>query len=260
MVTRRLNRIFRPDGRILIVAMDHGLMDGPCKGLENPGETIQKVVDGGADAILTSYGVARNFAKELAHVGLILRSDGGATSLGDIGPGSTFFDVEEAMRLGADVLAVSGFPGDPASEVESLERIARTASAAHAWGVPLMAEMVPGGFDSDPKYRTVENIALSARVGLEIGADFIKTPYVAGFEQVTSACYGPVVILGGAKRGKERDMLADIKAAVESGASGVAIGRNIFQADNPRAMTASVAAILHDNASVEDALAILEKG
>lgn len=255
--TRRLNRIFRPDGRALIVAMDHGLLDGPCKGLENPAETIAKVVAGGADAVLTSYGVALRFACELAPVGLILRADGGATSLGQSdGPGALFFGVEEALRLGADALAVTAFPGSPKEEA-TLENLAVMTGAAHAWGLAVLAEMVPGGFDSAPEYRTQESIALPARVGAELGADFIKTPYVAGFEAVTSTCYVPVVILGGAKRGSERDMLADIKAAVDVGGAGVAIGRNIFQADDPVAMTAAVASILHRGASVEEAMAIL---
>jgi DhnA family fructose-bisphosphate aldolase class Ia len=257
-IERRLNRIFRPDGRALIVAMDHGLIDGPCKGLEQPAETIQKIVEGGADAVLTSYGLARRFAKQLAPLGLILRSDGAATKIGDKDNSTPiFFDVEEALRLGADALAVSGYPGSP-REAASLENIATAVRNAHAWGVAVLAEMVPGGFDSAPEYRTVENIALGARLGVELGADFIKTPYCENFDQVTSVVYAPVVILGGAKRGKEHDMLAEIKRAVDSGAAGVAIGRNIFQADDPRRMTAAVAAILHAKASVDDAVKILE--
>jgi DhnA family fructose-bisphosphate aldolase class Ia len=86
----------------------------------------------------------------------------------------------------------------------------------------------------------------------------VKTPYVSGFEGVTRTTYVPVVILGGAKRGSERDMLVDIKAAIDAGGAGVAIGRNIFQADDPAAMTAAVAAILHDGASVDEAMAFLE--
>ena len=255
---RRINRIFRPDGRALIVAMDHGLLDGPCKGLENPADTIAKIVTGGADAVLTSYGVARHFARDLASVGLILRADGGATSLGKSdGPSAVFFGVEEALRLGADAVAVTAFPGSPKEEA-TLERLAAMTGSAHAWGLAVLAEMVPGGFDSAPEHRTQETIALSARVGAELGADLIKTPYVSGFEVVTSTCYVPVVILGGAKRGSERDMLADVKAAVAAGGAGVAIGRNIFQADDPEAMTAAVVSILHHGASIDEAMVILE--
>ena len=260
--TRRMNRIFRPDGRALIVALDHGLLDGPCPGLENPAETIAKLVAGGADAVLTSYGIAQRFAKELAPLGLILRGDGAATSLGkqSDGPSSSlFFNVEEALRLGADALVVTALPGS-AKEETTLKNLATMVGTAHRWGVPVLGEMVPGGFDSGPEYRTQENIAMSARIGVEMGADFIKTPYTPGFEAVTGTCFRPVVILGGAKRGSEREMLVDIKAAIEAGGAGVAIGRNIFQADDPVAMTAAVAAILHRSASVAEAMAILEKG
>jgi class I fructose-bisphosphate aldolase len=254
---RRLNRIFRPSGRALIVAMDHGLLDGPCPGLEKPAEIITKIVAGGADAVLTSYGIARQFARQLAPLGLILRVDGWATSLGQVaGLGALFYQIEDALRLGADAVALNGFPGTP-QESATLENIARTAGQAHSWGLPVMAEMVPGGFDSPPEWRTVGNIALAVRVAAELGADFVKTPYVAGFQRVIDTCYVPVVILGGAKRGNERAMLADIKAAVDAGAAGVAIGRNIFQADDPAAMTAAVAAILHEGATVEQALAFL---
>ncbi len=255
-VERRMNRIFR-DGRALIVAMDHGLLDGPCKGLEDPGQTIAKVIEGGADAILTSYGVARRFARELAPIGLILRVDGGGTSLGTGGgPGALFYGVEDALRLGADAVGVTAFPG-AAEEMETLETLASVIGKAHAWGLPVMAEMVPGGFDSAPEYRTQASIALSSRVAAELGADFVKTPYTSGFEGVTGTCYVPVVILGGAKRGSERDMLVDIKAAVDAGGAGVAIGRNIFQAEDPAAMAAAVASILHDGASVDQAMGIL---
>ena len=263
-VLRRMNRIFRPakaghPARALIVAMDHGLLDGPCRGLEEPGQTIAKVVEGGADAVLTSYGVARRFARELAPLGLILSADGGATSLGKgDGPGALFYSVEEALRLGADAVAVTAFPGSPKEET-TLQSLALITGKAHAWGMAVMAEMVPGGFDSAPEYRTRANIALSVRVAAELGADFVKTPYTPGFEAITSTCYVPVVILGGAKRGNERDMLSDIKAAVDAGGAGVAIGRNIFQADDPAAMTAAVAAILHHGASVDEAFNILSE-
>jgi DhnA family fructose-bisphosphate aldolase class Ia len=235
--------------------MDHGLIDGPTLGLEDPGRTISKVVEGGADAVLTSYGVARRYARELAPIGLILRSDGGATSLGtNDGPGAIFYTPEDALRLGADAMALSAYPGAP-QEVSTLHNLSKLVSKAHSWGLPVMAEMVPGGFDSAPEFRTQASIALSVRVAAELGADFVKTPYTEGFEAVTAGCYVPVVILGGAKRGSERLMLADIKAAVDAGARGVAIGRNIFQADDPAAMTAAVAAILHDGATVDEAMA-----
>jgi len=257
-VTRRMKRIFAADGKALIVAMDHGLLDGPTKGLEHPEKTIEKIVAGGANAVLTSYGLARRFDVELAGIGLILRMDGGSTSLGKKGgPGMLYYTIEDAIRLGADALAVSAFPGSD-NEGVTMQNLAAVIGEAHAWGLAVLGEMVPGGFDSPPELRTAQAVAVSSRIGAELGADFIKTPYAAGFEAVTSTSYVPIVILGGAKRGKERDMLSDIKTAIEVGAAGVAIGRNIWQSENPTAMTAAVAAIIHQKASVDEAMRILE--
>ncbi|MYE75744.1 MAG: hypothetical protein F4232_04975, partial [Acidimicrobiaceae bacterium] len=119
MGSRDLSRIFGPDGRTVIIALDHGLIDGPCPGFERPGETISAVMAGGPDAVLTSYGVAQNFAAELDPVGLILRSDGAVSNLGSPSTGSVgrFFGVEDALRAGADALAVTALPGS-ASEAD----------------------------------------------------------------------------------------------------------------------------------------------
>ena len=257
MTTRRLNRIFQPDGRVLIVAFDHGLIEGPAKGMEQPGHTLAKIVAGGADAILTSYGVAIRFAKEIASLGLILRLDGGGTKLGVMGGSSgQFYTIDDALRLSADAVAVSAFPGS-AKEEATLKVLAEVIRAAHAWGLPVMAEMVPGGFDSGPEFRTAESIAVAARVAAELGADWVKIPYAEGFERVTSTCYVPAVILGGAKKGSERLMLETIKSALDAGGVGVAVGRNIFQSDNPEQMTAAIASLIHQGTTVDQALEIL---
>ena len=115
---------FASDGRAVIVAFDHGLIDGPIPGLERPGETLRRIVAGGADAVLTSYGVATRFAEELAPVGLIVRLDGGGTKLGTVGPGAQFYTVEDALRIGADAVVVSAFPGTP-QERETLRTLAQ---------------------------------------------------------------------------------------------------------------------------------------
>ncbi len=255
---RRLGRIFRPDGRALIVAFDHGLTEGPAKGMENPAEALAAIVSDGADAILTSYGTARRFAQELAPVGLIMRLDSGTTLLGGLHPGGQFFSVEDALRLGADAVAVSAFPGTPHEEM-SLRTLAAVISEAHRWGLPVMGEMQPGGFNGGPEHRTAEAVAVAARVAAELGADWVKTPYTDGFDRVVNTCYVPVVMLGGTRMNDERAMLETIKQAIVAGAAGVAIGRNIFQADNPAAMTAAVAALVHRDAAIEEALGILRR-
>ena len=258
MASRRLNRIFGPDGRTVIIALDHGLIDGPCPGFERPAETISAIVAGAPDAVLTSYGIARNFASELGRVGLILRSDGSESNLGSPSAGSVgqFFGAEEALRVGADALAVTALPGSPA-EADTLDNLARTIGEAHRWGLPVLAEMVPGGFDAPPELRGPDAVAVAARLGAELGADFIKAPYCEDYATVTASTFAPVVILGGSK-GAEADTLANIRAALDAGAAGVAMGRNVFQSADPTAMTRAVVAVVHADASVEDALAILE--
>ncbi len=259
MLTRRLSRIFQPDGRALIVALDHGLTEGPARGLETPGAVIAAVAAGGADAVLTTYGTARRFARELAPLGLIVRLDGGTTTLGGMQPSGPFFGVADALRIGADAVVVSAFPGTPQEEA-SLHALSAAAAEAHRWGLPVLGEMQPGGFDAPPEARTVEAVAVAARVGAELGADWVKVPYAAGFERVAATCYVPAVILGGARSGDPRALLENIAGALAAGAAGVAIGRNIFQAERPAAMTAAVAALVHGGATVDDALRLLERG
>ena len=176
MLTRRLKRIFQNDGQTLIVAFDHGLTEGPVKGMETPAGILMKLAASGADAILTSYGIATRFIDEIAALGLILRLDVGGTKLGKMGPGSQYFRVEDTLRIGADAVAVSAFPGTP-QEKETLETLAKVIMEAHPWGLPVMAEMQPGGFDAGPDVCTPEAVSISARIAAELGADWVKVPY-----------------------------------------------------------------------------------
>ncbi len=254
---RRMRRIFRNDGRSLIVAMDHGTNAGVVPGLERPGETIRNVVEGGADAVIANIGLAHSHAEELAGIGLIARLDLPPTKLGS-GHGSTrVFDARHALRVGADAVVVNGAPG-AGVENETLPSVAETVAECAPWGLPVLGEMVPGGFDGDKKYRTLENLVLSARIASELGADFIKIRYQPGFEKVVEACFCPVVVLGGARTDDMTLFLSSIKDAVDQGASGVAIGRNIWGSDDPYAMTRALAAIIHDGADVDTAVALVK--
>jgi DhnA family fructose-bisphosphate aldolase class Ia len=182
----------------------------------------------------------------------------GGTKLGKMGPGVQFYRIEDALRLGADAVAVSAFPGT-AEERDTLQLLARAITEAHAWGLPVMGEMQPGGFDAGPQYFTTGNIALSARIAAELGADWVKVPYAEAYHQVVQSCYVPTVILGGGKLDQERLLFETVWKAVQAGAAGVAIGRNIFQSDAPAAMVAALAAILHQGASVDEAGAIYDE-
>lgn len=258
MKERRLNRVFRKDGRTLIVAMDHPGSMGPMPGLENPGRTIEKVLDGGADVIMTTFGVAQAFAAEIGRAALLLRLDGGTSKLGDRSTArmTRVFGIKDALRLGADAVVCMGFPGSRL-EHETLPYLSALATECLEWQMPLMAEMLPRGFEGGTDSRTPEGIALAVRVGAENGADIIKTQYtgsVESFKKVVENCYVPVVVLGGNKMETDRDVLETVHGAIASGARGVAMGRNIWQHAAPAKMTAAITSIIHGNASVDEAL------
>ena len=129
------------------------------------------MADGGADAILTTYGIARTFGKELAPLGLIMRTDGGASTIGpDISESARLYSVEDALRLGADGVVANAGPGHR-NEVQAHRVAGQPGRRLRSWGVVLVAEMMPGGFDSGPEFRTLANHMLAARFGSEYGAD-----------------------------------------------------------------------------------------
>jgi DhnA family fructose-bisphosphate aldolase class Ia len=233
------------------------MISGPV--IKNMESTLPQLIEGGVDAVMASFGTATRFADLLGPVGLVLRIDGAGTVLGSMnGPGAQFYKVEDALRLGADALCVTAFPGSPHEE-PTLEVLARVIREAHPWGIPVMAEMVPGGFDSEPEYRTLDSISVSARVAAELGADWVKIPYVDGFEYVVETCYVPVVVLGGPHQEDPAATLAMVKAGVDAGAAGGTIGRNIWQSRRPRGMAAALAAIIHQGATVQEALSIFSQ-
>ncbi len=258
--TFRWNHIFREDGRALIFAMDHAVMFGCVAGLEKPGEVIRKVRAGGADALLTTYGVCTRFAAAIGDLGLILRVDGGASFLAkDRGPMQLIYDVYDALRIGADAVGCMGLPGSR-FESETLPYLSELVSQCAEWNVPLMAEVLPAGFENPAEWWTAENIGHVCRIGAELGVDFIKTAYSGdqeSFRSIVEQVYVPIVVLGGSKSPDPRDLLQGIYEALQAGAAGVAVGRNISQYPEPDKITAAIAAIIHEGATVDRALEYL---
>jgi fructose-bisphosphate aldolase/2-amino-3,7-dideoxy-D-threo-hept-6-ulosonate synthase len=258
----RLERIIdRKTRKTVIVPMDHGLSMGPIAGLEEMTLIINKVADGGANAVVLHKGIVR--AGHRGHgrdVGLIIHLSGG-TSLGpDPNWKVQVASVEEAIRLGADAVSVHVNVGAP-NEPEQLEMLGAVAESCSDWGMPLFAMMYARG----PKVSNQHDPALvaqAARVGAELGADIIKTVYTGSietFRKVIRGCPVPVVIAGGPKMNTDREILQMTYEAMEAGAIGVSIGRNIFQHENPTAMTRAIARIVHEGATVEEALRELER-
>jgi class I fructose-bisphosphate aldolase len=251
----RARRIVAPDGCTVIVAMDHTSFFGPIPGLERPGDVVQAVVAAEADAILTTAGIAARFGDQLGRAGLILRADGGSTQRDPQPTGlRQILSIERALQLGADALACMGLVGFP-DEAFSLGVIADLVDDCKRWGLLVLAEMLVKGQDGGKV--TVEDVAFAARVGADLGADLIKTTYLAppdAFQAAVHSCYVPLVVLGGEKAGDERATLDSVAGALAAGAAGVAIGRNVWQHPDPAGMTRALVALVHGGASVEEAM------
>lgn len=241
----RWNHIFRDDGKAVIVAMDHS-MRGVTPGLENYLDTVKKVVKGGADAILISYGNLLTYSKELP------RDVGWVVSIPY--PQRAEF-VQEAAKAGADALKYTHFGG---LRDQNLNMIQPIAAACEEHSIVFMPEVVPQDKDRNTVY---EEVIHAARLGQEGGGDFIKTAYtgdVESFKKVVEACPIPIVILGGAKSGNDKDVLEVVKGAIDAGGAGTCMGRNVFQHKDPEAITRAMCMIVHEGASVDEAYKVLK--
>jgi len=247
----RLGKIFRRDGRALIIAMDHAGEGGPVPGLENPRETIRKVIEGGADAIMTNFGVIREFHDLMeGRVATLLRLDGGISKFGQFGAKiNQLYTVEDAVKIGADGVIVYGLLGVPC-EIDSLTILAKVAEECEEWGMPLAAEVLPPS-------STAENVAVAARIGSEYGADMIKTYYTGSpesFKEVTGTCPIPVLIAGGPKMATGRDIVQTVKGMLDAGGKGVFFGRNTWQYKDPTAIVRAIHMVMHEGATVDEAV------
>lgn len=243
--TIRLKRIFREDGRAVICALDFGGFMGPVPGLEVPSDIVQKVVRGGADAVIVNPGFAREAHGAYgAKAGLIMRITGGASRFSPDGSWHVpICSLEEAVRLGADAVCIMVIMGAP-QEHAMLANLGRTAEEAARLGIPVVAELLPSFEHSyEPEW-----VGVCARLGFELGADVIKTYYCGeGFADVVKSCPIPIVMAGGPK---STDIFTNIQRALEAGAAGVAIGRNIFQSPDPEEYTRRIVQLVHGSQEV----------
>ncbi|MBC7100356.1 MAG: class I fructose-bisphosphate aldolase family protein [Methanobacteriales archaeon] len=256
----RMERIInRETGRTVIVPMDHGVSIGPVPGLLDMTKIIDQVATGGANAVLIHKGIVvtghRGYGRD---IGLIVHLSA-STSLGpDPNNKVLVTSVEKALKLGADAVSVHVNVGSE-TEPEMLIKLGTVAETCDEWGMPLIAMMYPRGKKIEDEHDP-EVVKLAARAGAELGADIIKTNYTGDpdtFKEVVEGCPVPVVIAGGPKVETEEELLQMVKDSVEAGGAGVAIGRNIFQAESPENMTKAIAAIVHDEIDVEEALKML---
>ncbi|MBS7645934.1 MAG: fructose-bisphosphate aldolase [Candidatus Bathyarchaeia archaeon] len=238
-----MHRLFRGDGKVFIVAMDHGAY-GIVDGLENMGETINLVSKAGADAVMMNVGILKNYVSEIAgRVALVA---------------TTEYDENSVMEaLKADAVAVkTTYLGVVPPDDALKEKIKRVALKCGELGIPYMAEYLPMDPDGNPAFEP-DIVKKAARILAELGADIVKTVYTGSretFRRVVEACPVPIVIAGGPKIGDDESLIRMVRESIDSGAKGVAIGRNIWQHRAAKKIVAAIKGLVHEDMDVKEAL------
>jgi putative autoinducer-2 (AI-2) aldolase len=229
--------------------VDHGYFQGPVKKLENPRKTLEPLLPY-TDAIFITRGVLRSCVDPDKTKPIILRVSGGTSVEGkDLAHEGITTSMEEAIRLNVCAVGISIFVGTD-YEHDSLLNLARLVDEGERYGMPVMAVTAVG---RELEKRDDRYLALSCRIAAELGARVVKTYYCEKFEKVTRGCPVPVVIAGGPKVDTEYEVLQFVYAGIQKGAIGVNLGRNIWQDEHPVAMIKAIRAIIHGNATPEQA-------
>ncbi|MFB6078554.1 MAG: 2-amino-3,7-dideoxy-D-threo-hept-6-ulosonate synthase [Halarchaeum sp.] len=248
----RLSRI-GTGGNYLTVPMDHGVTLGPVAGLKDIESTVDEVTRGGADAVLTQKGIAGRVHPNKNDAGYIVHLNGSTVIGPDENDKRATGTVEDAIRAGADAVSFHINVGSD-HEPDQLTALSEVTSEAERYGIPVLAMAYargPGVDGHDP-----EALGHAVRIAEELGADVVKTAYSGdseSFEHVTAATAKPVIIAGGSPEG-DRTTLENVRGAMDAGGRGVSMGRSIFQHDDPYAIARAVSAVVHDDASVDEAL------
>jgi putative autoinducer-2 (AI-2) aldolase len=238
----RLSRIFNPaTGRTVMLAIDHGYFQGPTIGLERIDLNILPIAPY-ADTLMLTRGILRSIVPPSYTKGIVLRASGGPSILKELSNEQIAVDMEDAIRLNVAALAVQVFIGGE-YETQSVHNMTRLVDMGMRYGMPILAVTAVG---TEMK-RSARYFRLACRICAELGAHYVKTYYIPkGFESVTASCPVPIVMAGG-KKMPELDALTMAYKAVQEGAAGVDMGRNIFQAESPAAMIQAVGAVVHNN-------------
>jgi putative autoinducer-2 (AI-2) aldolase len=244
----RLARIFNPkSGRTVMLAVDHGYFQGPTTGLERIDINILPLVPY-ADTLMLTRGILRSIVPPSTTKSIVLRVSGGTSILKELSNEEIAVGIEESIRLNVCAMAVQVFIGGE-YEKQSIINMTRMVDMGNRYGIPTLAVTAVGtDMARDARY-----FRLATRICAELGAHYIKTYYIEeGFETVTASCPVPIVMAGG-KKIPELDALNMAYNAVQQGASGVDMGRNIFQSESPTAMIQAVRAVVHENKTPEKA-------
>lgn len=244
----RLARIFRPgSGRTVMLAFDHGYFQGPTSGLERVDVNIVPLAPY-ADAFMLTRGILRSVIPPAFDRGVVMRASGGPSILKELSNEQLALDMEDAVRMNVAAVAVQVFVGGE-YETQSIHNMTRLVDMGYRYGIPVLGVTAVGkNMARDARY-----FRLACRMAAELGANVVKTYYVEeDFETVTASCPVPIVMAGG-KKLPELDALTMAYKAVCEGASGVDMGRNIFQSEAPVAMIQAVGKVVHELMKPKDA-------
>ncbi len=252
----RLSRIIKTDtNRTVMLALDHGYFLGPTKKLEDARSTIEPLLPY-ADALMLTRGILRTSVDPGEDVPIVLRVSGGSSIVGkDLSNEGITTCMEEAVRLNVSAVALSIFVGTD-YEHQTLCNLATLVDQALPYGIPVLAVTAVG---KELGKRDVRFLSLSCRIAAELGASYVKTYYCDEFEKIVESCPIPIVIAGGPKLETELDALEMAHNAVEKGAVGVDMGRNIWQSPHPVAMIKAIRAVVHQKMSPQEAHQIFEQ-
>ena len=250
----RLSKIIKPkNGRCVMLAVDHGYFLGPTEKLEVPQRTIEPLLPY-VDSLMLTRGVLRTSVSPISNVPIVLRVSGGTSIIGeDLSKETIVTSIEDSVRLNVACLALSIFVGSK-YEHQTLTNLSTLVDNGERYGIPILAVTAVG----KELVRDARYLGLACRIAGELGAHVVKTYYCDKFEKVIEGCPVPVIIAGGKKLQKEVEVLELTFNAIRDGASGVDMGRNIWQSDNPIAMIKAVKSIVHENFSIKEASDLLE--
>ena len=249
----RLSRIFNPkSGKTVMLAIDHGYFQGPTTGLERIDLGIVPLIPH-ADVVMCTRGVLRANIPSETDKAVVLRCSGGNSILSELSNETVAVDIEEAIRLNVAAMAAQVYIGAE-YEHKSIANVIKLIDSGSRYGIPTMAVT---GVGKEMK-RDARYFGLASRIAAELGAHYIKTYFVDdGFERVTAGCPVPILMAGG-KKLPELDALTMAYKAIDQGAMGVDMGRNIFQAESPIAMIQAVGAVVHEGEKPDKALGMYE--
>ncbi|HUL31319.1 MAG TPA: 2-amino-3,7-dideoxy-D-threo-hept-6-ulosonate synthase [Thermodesulfobacteriota bacterium] len=252
----RIERILdRNSTKAVMIPVDHGVTVGPVTGLVNMRQTIRSIALGGANAVVMHKGLVETALKNRGEMGLIFHLSA-STQIGtDQNSKTLICAVEEAIKLGADAVSIHVNLGTE-EEKSMLRDLGVVSRKAMEWGMPLLA-MIYSKTRKGEDERDAKIVKHSARLGAELGADLVKVPYTGSpesFREVVEGCFVPVIIAGGGKKETDEDILEMVKGAMIAGGAGVSIGRNVFQHQNPSKIVRAICQIVHQSATVDEAL------